>query len=94
VADASVWTPALFSSIAKYSMMLLGSVLNSAFIVLLVTGLRALDRRVGRGVTKMVNRRITWFSPVQKIKHIRRARAREMVRSREAESFLLSPVFR
>jgi hypothetical protein len=90
LAEASVSIPAMLGGMAKYGMWLLASVLNSALIVLLVTALRTLDRKVGR----FANRRISRFTPMRKVHHMRRARAAAAARSRESQNFLLSPVFR
>jgi hypothetical protein len=94
LSSLSVGVPALLAAVGKYGMLLLASIVNSTVIVLLVTALRTLDRRVGR----MTNRRLSRFGPVRRMQtlgHPRSAaRSTRVVRSREAETYLLSPVFR
>ena len=90
LAEASVWMPTVIAGAAKYGMLLLASILNSAFIVLLVAALRTLDRNVGR----LANRRASRFAPMRKVHNMRRARSAAAARARESQGFLLSPVFR
>jgi hypothetical protein len=92
-AGVADWTVGVFGPVAKYGMLFLASIVNSAVIVLLVTALRTLDRGMGR----MTNRRLSRFGPVRKMQtlgHPRAARSTRVVRSRETENYLLSPVFR
>jgi hypothetical protein len=88
-----LWMPAIGGFLAKYGMLFLMSVVNSALIVLLVTALRTLDQKVGR----LANRRKSRFGPMRKMHDLRRARevaAAAPTDPRDFQSYLLSPVFR
>ena len=82
--------PSLMHGAANYALLFLASVLNSALIVALVYGLRALDRTFSRDT----RRQYPMFMnlPRPKSKNVRGRRA--AIRARESSPFLLSPVYR
>jgi hypothetical protein len=82
--------PALMHGIAKYALLFLASVLNSALIVGLVYGLRALDSKVSRGPRRQYPMFMNLPRPSSQNVRGRKA----AMRVRETVPFLLSPVFR
>lgn len=80
--------PALMHGAANYALLFLASVLNSALIVGLVYGLRALDSQVCRP-----RRQHPMFLnlPRPQAKNVRGKRA--TVRGQESRVFIISPVF-
>lgn len=90
LADASTHLPTLTASLSKYALLLMGSVLNSALIVLLVHGLRTLDRRV---TTRRTRRSPLLPERRPGMENVRRSTARQAPFD-DNSAFLLSPVFR
>lgn len=104
VTDAGVWVPALAKVAAKYSLLFLASVLNSALIVALVHNLRRLDRRLTLMSPRFTKNGLARRQKPQNVRCKRPAlrRAQEQIRAatttaapvRDDSNYLLSPVFR
>ena len=82
--------PSLMHGAANYALLFLASVLNSALIVALVYGLRALDRKVSHGGRR--HHPMFMNLPRPRTQNVRGRQA--AIRARESGPFLLSPVFR
>lgn len=91
LADATAHLPVMMASLSKYVLLLMGSVLNSALIVLLVHGLRTLDRRV---TTRRTRRSPLLPERRPGMENVRRSPATRQAPLADNSGFLLSPVFR
>lgn len=97
--QAVAWVPGALASAGKYTLLLLASILNSALIVLLVQGLRTLDRtmrRLPQGAARMLRRqtKATSSAVVRAPAAVAPAPANAAGSGTQSSGFLLSPVFR
>jgi len=87
--ETALGVPALLGSFSKYVLLLLGSVLNSALIVLLVHSLRMVDRRV---TTRRPHRSPLLPARRPGMENVRRPA--KIFAVADSSAFLLPPVFR
>lgn len=94
--QAAAWVPGALASAGKYTLLLLASILNSALIVLLVQGLRTLDRtmrRLPQGAARMLRRQTQTAASAVLRAPAAAAPANAAGSGTQGSGFLLSPVF-